>query len=157
MNPLRIFYLLYCGTCVIAGLALIVDFYLPKKQERISVTETWMESSKSSLRSPSSHSYNYFLTLEDQVISVNRLVFSETNIGDTLNVLKTTILNRIYGFKSKDGTAQIVFSRLYSLFPLIPILLIIPGFSFFVKRETALSEFLMPFNLIVPVFIWLII
>ncbi|PVY40258.1 hypothetical protein [Pontibacter virosus] len=153
MNPKRILYLLYCGTCVIAGLTLMADFYLPKKQENIRVTDTRIESSRT--RSSSAHPYNYFLTIEGKKISVDGLVFTKTNRGDTVTVVKTTMLNRLYGFKVNDEVTRVAFSSLYNLFPLIPVLLLIPSLSFFVRRDTALSEFLVPLNLIVPIIIGL--
>lgn len=153
MNLKRILYLLYCGTCVIAGLVLIADFYLPKKQENLRVTDTRMQSSRT--KSSSSLPYNYFLTIEEKRVSVDGLVFSQINIGDTLTITKTTFLNRIYGVRMNDQDTRIAFSSLYNLFPLIPILLLIPILSFVVRRDTALSEFLVPLNLIVPIIIGL--
>ncbi|MGV3539569.1 MAG: hypothetical protein ACO1OQ_07135 [Rufibacter sp.] len=157
MSFSRVLFLIYCGVCTLAGILLFIDYYLPKHTALAKVEEVWSESSRTSRSSFSSNPQNYFMVLDGKKVSVDQTTYATSEIGDTLAVVKTKVLNRISGIKllTESGHIREVFSSYYNLFPLIPILLMLPIINFFVGKRRFLREFLIPFSLLVPIVIFL--
>ncbi|MCC6701924.1 MAG: hypothetical protein IT221_10400 [Fluviicola sp.] len=120
---------------MIVGFLFFVDYFLPYSNSVHPIEKLLIETSKQ-VRGSSRE--NCYLKINQTELNVSESSYRHFYEDDTLVVSRTLLTNQIIQLRKKRSIKEEVsiIEVPYTFFPLFPILLMLPAFFYFIKKDT---------------------